>query len=50
MLDHYVTVLEVTDHHVVVGDPVKGKLAFALEEFEQKWRFVGVALRRDSPK
>ncbi|MCW5553606.1 MAG: hypothetical protein KIS67_15780 [Verrucomicrobiae bacterium] len=48
MLDHYVTVLEVTDAQVIVGDPLKGKAAFTHEEFEQKWRFVGVTLRRSS--
>lgn len=48
MLDHYVTVLELTDDHVVVGDPLKGKEAIAREEFEKRWRFVGVVLRRSS--
>lgn len=50
MLDHYVTVLELTDDQVVVGDPLKGKVPMAREEFEKRWRFVGVVLRRaDSP-
>jgi len=48
LLDHYVTVLEFTDDHVVVGDPMKGKLALAREEFEKNWRFVGVTLRRNA--
>lgn len=48
MLDHYVTVLEVTDTQVIVGDPMKGKATFTHEEFAQKWRYVGVALRRNS--
>jgi len=49
MLDHYVTVFEVTDDQIVVGDPMKGKVAIAREEFEKRWRFVGVVLRRESP-
>ena len=48
MLDHYVTVLEFTDDHVVVGDPLRGKIAIARAEFEKQWRFVGVVLRRAS--
>lgn len=48
MLDHYVTVLEITDGQVVVGDPMKGKIALARDDFEKKWRFVGVVLRRAS--
>ena len=48
MLDHYVTVLEFTDDHVIVGDPLRGKIAIARAEFEKQWRFVGVVLRRAS--
>lgn len=48
MLDHYVTVLEFTDDHVVVGDPLRGKIAIARAEFEKQWRSVGVVLRRAS--
>lgn len=48
MLDHYVTVLEFADDQVVVGDPLKGRLALTREEFEERWRFVGVVLRRAS--
>jgi predicted double-glycine peptidase len=48
MLDHYVTVLEFTDDHVMVGDPLRGKIAIARAEFEKQWRFVGVVLRRAS--
>jgi predicted double-glycine peptidase len=48
MLDHYVTVLEFTDDQVVVGDPMKGKVAVSRAEFEKRWRFVGVTLRRAS--
>ena len=47
MLDHYVTVFAVTNNHVLVGDPMKGKMELPRAEFEKRWRFVGVTLRRD---
>jgi predicted double-glycine peptidase len=45
-LDHYVTVLEVTDTFVQVGDPILGLARFTLDEFKAKWRFTGVVLGR----
>jgi len=47
MLDHYVTVLGITDGYVVFGDPMNGKRALTRDEFRKKWRFVGVTLRRN---
>jgi predicted double-glycine peptidase len=46
MVDHYVTVLEVTDSEVVVGDPLNGLDRMSYEEFRQKWRFAGIVLKR----
>jgi len=46
LLDHYVTVLEVDDQTVTVGDPLTGKQTLTHEEFAKKWRFVGVVLTR----
>ena len=46
MLDHYVTVMEVTDKYVVVGDPLSGLTKLPLAEFNDKWRFVGVVMKR----
>ncbi len=46
MLDHYVTVLEVSDDGVTVGDPLLGLTKLSRAEFEDKWRFVGVVLKR----
>jgi predicted double-glycine peptidase len=46
MVDHYVTVLEVTDSEVVVGDPLDGLDKMSYEEFQNKWRFVGIVLHR----
>jgi len=47
MLDHYVTVLGITEGYVVFGDPMNGKRALTRDEFRKKWRFVGVTLRRN---
>jgi predicted double-glycine peptidase len=48
MIDHYVTVLEVTDSEVIVGDPLDGLDKMSYEEFQQKWSFVGIVLKRKS--
>jgi predicted double-glycine peptidase len=47
MVDHYVTVLDVDKDRVVVGDPAAGKLTYTRKQFEQRWRFRGVVLRRE---
>jgi len=47
-LDHYVTVLEVSDHGVLVGDPLSGLEDLSHEEFLRRWRSVGVVLHRTS--
>jgi hypothetical protein len=46
MVDHYVTVLEVTDSEVVVGDPLDGLGRMSHDEFRRKWRYAGIALWR----
>lgn len=45
-LDHYVTVLEITPDHVVVGDPLTGLMRLSHEEFTAKWRRVGIVIKR----
>ena len=46
MVDHFVAVLEVHDHAIVVGDPLNGRTIMSYEEFARQWRFVGVTLQR----
>jgi len=46
-LDHYLTVLKVTDNVIIVGDPSRGLRAISLEDFSKKWRFIGVVLKRE---
>jgi len=50
LVDHYVTVLEVTGETVVVGDPLAGKVTLSHREFAAKWRFVGVVVGREGEK
>jgi predicted double-glycine peptidase len=47
-LDHYLTVLKVTDNAIIVGDPSRGLRAISHEEFSKKWRFIGVVLKKES--
>lgn len=46
IIDHYVTVLAVDHRAVTVGDPLIGLEKLSLEDFEAKWRFVGVVVHR----
>lgn len=46
LVDHYVTVLKVTDEKVIVGDPYLGKTEMTHQEFRNIWRFAGVHLSR----
>lgn len=48
MVDHWVTVLEVTDTEVVVGDPLGGLNRMSYDEFLKKWRFIGIVMKRNS--
>ncbi len=46
LVDHYVTVLRVTDSHVVVGDPLAGRRVVDRESFKAGWRRVGIVVDR----
>ncbi len=48
MVDHWVTVLEVTDTRVIIGDPLNGLEKLTHEEFLQEWRYEGIVLKRKS--
>lgn len=49
-LDHWLTVLEVTDREVVVADPLNGENRLTYEEFLNRWRRIGVTVRRTPAK
>ena len=46
MVDHWVTVLEVTGSEVVVGDPLGGIRHLSYAEFAGQWRYIGIVLKR----
>jgi len=48
LVDHYVTVLDVTDKNVTVGDPLEGKVQLTHADFAKKWRNLGITLSRPS--
>lgn len=45
-VDHYLTVLDVTDTEVIIGDPIGGYDRLPKTDFLRKWRFSGIVLRR----
>jgi hypothetical protein len=46
LLDHYVAVLEVNNTTITVGDPLTGKTTLTHEEFDRRWRHVGVVFSK----
>ncbi len=50
LLDHCLTVLEVSDRTITVADPIAGMRVMSREQFEKIWRFSGIVLKRDSTK
>ena len=46
LIDHFVTVLDVTDSAVIVGDPLVGRVEMTHEEFAKRWRRCGIVLDR----
>ena len=46
LIDHYVTVLKVTKDKVIFGDPSSGREMLSYEEFNKKWRSVGIILKK----
>ena len=49
LLDHYVTVLNITDDEVIVGDPLQGRRSLTHEELQKLWRHTGIVVRRERP-
>lgn len=46
MVDHYVTVLSITDKHVEIGDPLQGKTQMSHLIFLGKWRKTGIHVEK----
>jgi predicted double-glycine peptidase len=47
LVDHYVTVLRVTDDYVTVADPARGLRIMSIPDFESEWRNSGIVLSRN---
>ncbi len=50
LLDHCLTVLEVSDRTITVADPIAGIRVMPRKQFEKIWRFSGIVFKRDSTK
>lgn len=46
LVDHYVTVLNVNNLAVKIGDPLNGIQTLSREDFQKEWRFCGIVLNR----
>lgn len=44
LIDHFVTVLEVADSTIAIGDPLVGRVEMTHEEFASRWRRCGIIL------
>ncbi|RJP74889.1 MAG: hypothetical protein C4532_01400 [Candidatus Abyssobacteria bacterium SURF_17] len=44
---HYVSVLEVSDEKVTLGDPLDGKRELSYGDFAKIWRGSGIVLKRE---
>lgn len=50
LMDHCLTVLDVSDDAVTVADPATGTRLMPHRQFEKIWRFSGIVLKRDYTK
>ncbi len=46
--DHFVTVLEVKDATVIIGDPLAGRTEWTIPQFRRMWRRCGIVLERQA--
>jgi predicted double-glycine peptidase len=46
-VDHYITVLDVTDKKVIIAGPIAGRYENTYEQFRNKWRFVGIVVKKE---
>lgn len=50
LVDHYVTILDISGTTVTIGDPLNGRREVSLEEFERSWRGTGIIVTREGPE
>ena len=47
-VDHFITVIDVTESEVIVGDPLAGKYPLSVKDFNAKWRRTGIHIEKVS--
>lgn len=47
-VDHFVTVLDIEDNFVTIGDPLQGKIRIRKEIFKDRWRSKGLVIRKQN--
>lgn len=45
-MQHLVTVIDISDTHVLVGDPLEGLCRIPRKQFRKEWRHAGIGVRR----
>jgi predicted double-glycine peptidase len=46
LVDHYVTVLAITETTVEIGDPLEGRKSLSYPEFDERWRHCGIVVEK----
>jgi hypothetical protein len=46
-VDHYITVLDVTEKKVIIAGPIVGRYENTYEQFRDIWRFVGIVVKKE---
>ena len=47
LVDHYVTILQMREQELIVGDPSQGRVRYSFAAFEKKWRHTGIQMSRE---
>lgn len=47
LADHYITVLEVAENQVIVGNPLSGKETLTYQQFLDKWRSAAIVSKKN---
>ena len=48
LVDHYITLLEFRDDVIVAGDPAVGLQYLTYEDFKNRWRNIGIVVKRET--
>ena len=46
MIDHFVTVLDIDDEYVILGDPTNGRISHSHSVFLKEWRQIGIVVQK----